>query len=184
MNTILLNLLKKKFILDNRGVLDYIRKETSGIADSMDSGEEKDGLWAGLFFEVSVFNMYAGSYVLTVKLRDNHPLELQQFLGDFSQSAADNIKNGPPELSSRAHLLNARRFFYDRLTRRFLKPRPYVTQSLGFVMDMLMDEKIGFDDIKPMLQPTDRLMSLLFVRYLDNVGKILLMGRDNRFILS
>lgn len=184
MNAILLNLLKKKFILEGHTVLDYIRKESAEIVNGSELGVKTERLRTRLFFEVAVFNMHAGAYLSVVKLRDNHPVELQQFLTDFNISSVEGIKNGPSELSQQAHLLNARRFFYEKLMVRFLKPRPYVTQSLGFIMDMLIEDDTGFEQIKPILQPVDRLLSLLFVRYLDNLKKMLLMGRDNRFILT
>ena len=87
-------------------------------------------------------------------------------------------------LASSSELLKVRDYFYGRLEGRFPKHHIFVANSVGFVMDMMKEDGVSFEVIKILINQSEKLMLLLFLRYMENFKKVLVMGKDNRFILS
>ncbi len=184
MNKFLLNLLKKKFTPEIASVLDYIQEETQKITEAVPGEKQNDNLSSRLFFEVSVYSLFAASYSALVRFRDKHPGIPEEFLKSFQEEFIREISSRCPGIKDMSEKIEVRRFFYRRLTDDFPKHHVFVANSTGFVMDMLRDENTPFSVIKTIIGPSEKLMLLLFLRYLDAFKKILVMGRDNRFILS
>lgn len=182
MNKFFLNQLKQQFFPEIPQVLEYLKSEAASTADSLSAIDDKETLANSLFFELAVFNIYAASYAATVRLRDRHPEELEDFLKQYENGAIEKLET-PPFSRPFGEEGAIRRFFYEKLMGRFPKSHVFVAQSVGLIVDMTLAKSQDAETVKSMVQVVGRLATILLERYMGRFKKVLFMGRDNRFVM-